>query len=128
MKKSGGGGGGGGRGGKKEGRQNHIHMNIIRSKAKMQNAAVVALSLCAKRCSSNRLSGQQEEEKKRRTRTVQSNSRWYVCARKSPYALHPVSQTFPQQQQQQKKKKITEEQTEEKHRKKNKKQKKEKKK
>ena len=24
------------------------------------------------------------------------SSRWYLCARKSPYAPHPVSQTFPQ--------------------------------
>ena len=28
--------------------------------------------------------------------SVQFNSRWYLCARKSPYALHPVSQMFPQ--------------------------------
>ena len=27
---------------------------------------------------------------------VQFSSRWYLCARKSPYALHPVSQKFPQ--------------------------------
>ena len=27
---------------------------------------------------------------------VQFGSRWYLCARKSPYALHPVSQKFPQ--------------------------------
>ena len=27
---------------------------------------------------------------------LQFSSRWYVCARKSPYALHPVSQKFPQ--------------------------------
>ena len=27
---------------------------------------------------------------------TQFSSRWYLCARKSPYALHPVSQTFPQ--------------------------------
>ena len=28
--------------------------------------------------------------------SVQFSSRWYLCAWKSPYALHPVSQTFPQ--------------------------------
>jgi len=28
--------------------------------------------------------------------SVQFSSRWYLCARKSPYALHPVSQKFPQ--------------------------------
>ena len=28
--------------------------------------------------------------------SVQFSSRWYLCARKSPYALHPVSQMFPQ--------------------------------
>ena len=28
--------------------------------------------------------------------SVQFGSRWYLCARKSPYALHPVSETFPQ--------------------------------
>ena len=28
--------------------------------------------------------------------SVQFNSRWYLCARKSPYALHSVSQKFPQ--------------------------------
>ena len=28
--------------------------------------------------------------------SVQFNSRLYLCARKSPYALHPVSQRFPQ--------------------------------
>ena len=28
--------------------------------------------------------------------SVEFNSRWYLCARKSPYALHPVSQKFPQ--------------------------------
>ena len=28
--------------------------------------------------------------------TVQFSSRWYLCAQKSPYALHPVSQKFPQ--------------------------------
>ena len=27
---------------------------------------------------------------------VKFSSRWYLCARKSPYALHPVSQKFPQ--------------------------------
>ena len=27
---------------------------------------------------------------------VQFTWRWYLCARKSPYALHPVSQKFPQ--------------------------------
>ena len=27
---------------------------------------------------------------------VQFSSRWYLCAWKSPYALHPVSQKFPQ--------------------------------
>ena len=27
--------------------------------------------------------------------TVQFRSRWYLCARKSPYALHPVSEVFP---------------------------------
>ena len=27
---------------------------------------------------------------------VQFSSRWYLCARKSPYALHPFSQKFPQ--------------------------------
>ena len=27
---------------------------------------------------------------------VQFSSRWYPCAQKSPYALHPVSQKFPQ--------------------------------
>ena len=26
----------------------------------------------------------------------QFSSRWYLCARKSPYALHPVCQKFPQ--------------------------------
>ena len=29
-------------------------------------------------------------------RSVKLSSRWYPCARKSPYALHPVSQKFPQ--------------------------------
>ena len=28
--------------------------------------------------------------------SVQFSSRWYLCARKSPYALHHVSQKFPQ--------------------------------
>ena len=28
--------------------------------------------------------------------TVQLSAKWYLCARKSPYALHPVSQRFPQ--------------------------------
>ena len=28
--------------------------------------------------------------------SVQFSSRWYLCARKIPYALHPVSQKFPQ--------------------------------
>ena len=28
--------------------------------------------------------------------SVQFSSRWYLCAWKSPYALHPVSQMFPQ--------------------------------
>ena len=28
--------------------------------------------------------------------SVQFSSRWYLCARKSPYALHPVSQKFSQ--------------------------------
>ena len=28
--------------------------------------------------------------------SVLFSSRWYLCARKSPYALHPVSQKFPQ--------------------------------
>ena len=28
--------------------------------------------------------------------SVQFSSRWYLCARKSPYALHPVCQKFPQ--------------------------------
>ena len=28
--------------------------------------------------------------------SVQFSSRWYLCAWKSPYALHPVSQKFPQ--------------------------------
>ena len=28
--------------------------------------------------------------------TVQFSSRWYLCARKNPYALHPVSQKFLQ--------------------------------
>ena len=28
--------------------------------------------------------------------SVQFRSRWYLCARKSPYAHHPVSQKFPQ--------------------------------
>ena len=27
------------------------------------------------------------------------SSRWYLCARKSPYAFHPVSEKFPQRQQ-----------------------------
>ena len=27
---------------------------------------------------------------------IQFSSRWYLCARKSPHALHPVSQKFPQ--------------------------------
>ena len=27
---------------------------------------------------------------------IQFSSRWYLCARKSPYALHPVSQKFTQ--------------------------------
>ena len=27
---------------------------------------------------------------------VHFSSRWYLCTQKSPYALHPVSQTFPQ--------------------------------
>ena len=27
--------------------------------------------------------------------TAQFSSRWYLCARKSPYAPHPVSQRFP---------------------------------
>ena len=25
-----------------------------------------------------------------------AGSRWYLCARKNPYALHPISQKFPQ--------------------------------
>ena len=28
--------------------------------------------------------------------SVHFRSRWYLCARKSPYALHPFSQKFPQ--------------------------------
>ena len=28
--------------------------------------------------------------------SVQFSSKWYLCARKSPYALRPVSQNFPQ--------------------------------
>ena len=28
--------------------------------------------------------------------TVQFSSRWYLCTRKSPYAIHPVTQKFPQ--------------------------------
>ena len=28
--------------------------------------------------------------------TVQFSSRWYLCVRKIPYGLHPVSQKFPQ--------------------------------
>ena len=32
----------------------------------------------------------------RNINSVQFSSRWYVCAWKSPYALHPVSQKFPQ--------------------------------
>ena len=28
--------------------------------------------------------------------SVQFSSRWYLCARKSPYVLHPVSKRFPQ--------------------------------
>ena len=28
--------------------------------------------------------------------SVQFSSRWYLCPRKSPYALHPVSEKFPQ--------------------------------
>ena len=28
--------------------------------------------------------------------SFQFSSRWYLCARKSPHALHPVSQKFPQ--------------------------------
>ena len=28
--------------------------------------------------------------------SVQFSSRWYLCAQESPYALHPVSQMFPQ--------------------------------
>ena len=28
--------------------------------------------------------------------SVQFSSRWYLCARKSLYVLHPVSQKFPQ--------------------------------
>ena len=28
--------------------------------------------------------------------SVPFSSRWYLCARKIPYALHPVSETFPQ--------------------------------
>ena len=28
--------------------------------------------------------------------SVQFSSRWYPCAQKSPFALHPVSQKFPQ--------------------------------
>ena len=27
-------------------------------------------------------------------RSVQFNSRWYLCARESPYVLHPISQEF----------------------------------
>ena len=30
------------------------------------------------------------------TGNMQFSSRWYLCARKSPCALHPVSQKFPQ--------------------------------
>ena len=30
------------------------------------------------------------------TSSVQISSGWYLCARKSPYALRPVSQKFPQ--------------------------------
>ena len=26
---------------------------------------------------------------------LQFSSRWYLCAHKSPYALHPISQKFP---------------------------------
>ena len=26
---------------------------------------------------------------------IQSSPKWYLCARKSPYALHPVAETFP---------------------------------
>ena len=32
----------------------------------------------------------------RSTLPVHFNSRWYICVRKIPYALHPVSQKFPQ--------------------------------
>ena len=28
--------------------------------------------------------------------SVQFSSKWYLCTRKCPYALHPVSQNFPQ--------------------------------
>ena len=31
-----------------------------------------------------------------RTVLIQFSSRWYICARKSPYALNRVSQKFPQ--------------------------------
>ena len=28
--------------------------------------------------------------------SAQFSSRWYLCVQKSPYALHPVSEKFPQ--------------------------------
>ena len=36
------------------------------------------------------------EHTRTKTWLVQFSSRWYLCARKSPYALHPVSQRFLQ--------------------------------
>ena len=32
----------------------------------------------------------------RKSAWIQFNSRWYICAREGTYALHPVSQEFPQ--------------------------------
>ena len=36
-----------------------------------------------------------QRNRDRDTQRVQFSSRWYLCARKSPYALYHVSQKFP---------------------------------
>ena len=37
-----------------------------------------------------------ENKHRHKQKKVQFSSRWYLCAQKIPYALHPVSQKFPQ--------------------------------
>ena len=39
---------------------------------------------------------EKKKKEKQKASSVQFSSRWYLCAWKSPYALHPVSQKFPQ--------------------------------